>query len=720
MSESQEKTIQSKDAPRKRRGVWWYTWRLMAVVVGWVILSFVWLVLEGSEKLVISPETTVITEPLGEDGLVDYVAWLNRDSKVPAERNAAITILQILGPAAMPDIYGGFSLDATTKTPDQIDIELPIEDALDPTRGVESISLGYVVQRSSEPAPKFPHPTTFSKSLLDDLGASEISAGRRYISWGAFDDGFDELLPSDRPETEWEKDNRIEEELLAKEAAELAGKSISPVKPPTGPRTVYLAGHGKVFDETNPLYVQFVREEDYWGMYELENSYVALTSSLLENLPKYALWLKLNRGVTDPLIGLKADRWYLPIRTGDGSKVLMNIHIPLMVQMRELAKLASQESRLDFAEGKIENGYRRMLGLWRVARAMQYRQSTLIGWMVGLGVEQVARNTLASGLDAGLYTPKDLRAIQAEMETLSANYSPRYPLLHGERFCALDLIQRSLTIQMFADSIDWHTGYELAPLSYFPRSANTNQMLRRAVRHYPRLLATLEGEDDYDGNSIHSELLSLSDEGRGWMIRKKMIFVFGTPGMKRQAATDVMSSVLFIALMPAVDRIWMEGRDSSAKRKLLEAGIALELYRKAHDGKLPATLAAGLGERAKRLMTQPKHKSYPESMRLTVIGDTTAPEGYAVWFPRPGSECYFVYGDEDHEATDAELQAIANDPAKIELRHRGFGNSILYIPISAKAKAAWKAMEMEGIVIEKMEEPDPEEDEAGEGFPLPL
>ena len=56
MNDTAAKSEQLADAPepqperpRKRRGLWWYTWRLMAVVVGWVILSFVWLVLEGLE-----------------------------------------------------------------------------------------------------------------------------------------------------------------------------------------------------------------------------------------------------------------------------------------------------------------------------------------------------------------------------------------------------------------------------------------------------------------------------------------------------------------------------------------------------------------------------------------------------------------------------------------------------------------------------------------------
>jgi hypothetical protein len=54
----------------------------------------------GSVPLIISPQTTVVTGPLNPDGTVNYVAALNAAASegVTAENNAAIPIIQALGP----------------------------------------------------------------------------------------------------------------------------------------------------------------------------------------------------------------------------------------------------------------------------------------------------------------------------------------------------------------------------------------------------------------------------------------------------------------------------------------------------------------------------------------------------------------------------------------------------------------------------------------------
>ncbi len=56
-------------------------------------------------KITVSKETTFVTEPLREDGYVDYVAALNQAASegVTPENNAAVLLWQALGPADIPE-----------------------------------------------------------------------------------------------------------------------------------------------------------------------------------------------------------------------------------------------------------------------------------------------------------------------------------------------------------------------------------------------------------------------------------------------------------------------------------------------------------------------------------------------------------------------------------------------------------------------------------------
>jgi hypothetical protein len=76
-----------------------------AVVLGLLVVTFVVLYLWPDPRIIVSRETTYLTEPLDEDGYVDYVAAVNqRGSKgVTAENNAAVLYWQALGPAPISE-----------------------------------------------------------------------------------------------------------------------------------------------------------------------------------------------------------------------------------------------------------------------------------------------------------------------------------------------------------------------------------------------------------------------------------------------------------------------------------------------------------------------------------------------------------------------------------------------------------------------------------------
>jgi len=71
-----------------------------SVFVTWILFPILWVLVFGLPELIVSRETTFLTEPLDEDGLPDYVAaWNQRMSEgVTPENNAAAHLWEATGP----------------------------------------------------------------------------------------------------------------------------------------------------------------------------------------------------------------------------------------------------------------------------------------------------------------------------------------------------------------------------------------------------------------------------------------------------------------------------------------------------------------------------------------------------------------------------------------------------------------------------------------------
>lgn len=82
----------------KRR---WVLLGVTAAVVGYLL----WTYWPADNSIIISPETTYITEPVNADGTVNYVAALNRmySRGVTPENNAAPLLLRVLGPDVLDE-----------------------------------------------------------------------------------------------------------------------------------------------------------------------------------------------------------------------------------------------------------------------------------------------------------------------------------------------------------------------------------------------------------------------------------------------------------------------------------------------------------------------------------------------------------------------------------------------------------------------------------------
>lgn len=100
-------TPQDPPAPGRRISLWWWLAGVVVILVGSVagarFFSHSALL---APAVIVSPETTYVTEPLAADGLPDYVAAVNRHfgRGVTPENNAAVLLLEALGPQSL-DVF---------------------------------------------------------------------------------------------------------------------------------------------------------------------------------------------------------------------------------------------------------------------------------------------------------------------------------------------------------------------------------------------------------------------------------------------------------------------------------------------------------------------------------------------------------------------------------------------------------------------------------------
>ncbi|MCH8921698.1 MAG: hypothetical protein IIA67_00965 [Planctomycetes bacterium] len=89
---------------RGRRSATWWVLRGLALLAA-VVLVFVVLYVWPDSRIVVGPETTYLTEPLDEDGRVDYLAAINQRAAegVTPENNAAVLYWQALGPGPIDE-----------------------------------------------------------------------------------------------------------------------------------------------------------------------------------------------------------------------------------------------------------------------------------------------------------------------------------------------------------------------------------------------------------------------------------------------------------------------------------------------------------------------------------------------------------------------------------------------------------------------------------------
>lgn len=112
----------SEPKPKRRR--WWRRIRRVCGVLGILFLITLFFYLLPDETIVVSKETTYLTEPLAEDGRINYMAAINqrlRGDGVKDEDNAAVGYLQVIFDGeATSQIFAELGFDSPTEVGDPL------------------------------------------------------------------------------------------------------------------------------------------------------------------------------------------------------------------------------------------------------------------------------------------------------------------------------------------------------------------------------------------------------------------------------------------------------------------------------------------------------------------------------------------------------------------------------------------------------------------------
>jgi len=88
--------------PKRQRGIWWVMkWSFLVflvLVIATVLLNFRMGPGTGSPLVRVSRQTTYATSPLKPNGDVDYIAFVNQQYAVPADQNAMVGLIRVMGP----------------------------------------------------------------------------------------------------------------------------------------------------------------------------------------------------------------------------------------------------------------------------------------------------------------------------------------------------------------------------------------------------------------------------------------------------------------------------------------------------------------------------------------------------------------------------------------------------------------------------------------------
>ncbi|MHC4322786.1 MAG: DUF1700 domain-containing protein [Planctomycetota bacterium] len=155
-------------------------------------------------------------------------------------------------------------------------------------------------------------------------------------------------------------------------------------------------------------------------------------------------WIRQNEAAwREFALGSEKSYCYRPYNSNAQEKSLWSIPLPPLQSLKDLARMVMWRSRIDQAEGRIQQSVNCCLAIARAAGHWQGK-GTLVEQLVGLAISGLAHAEIQSLLVTRKLSAAELQRLQ---EQLSQIYPGDYPLMNmeGERLTFMDIVQRSFT-----------------------------------------------------------------------------------------------------------------------------------------------------------------------------------------------------------------------------------------------------------------------------------
>jgi len=183
----------------KARLIRWIKWPLIVSAVGFVVGERLWALLAPTPALVISAETTWITEPLAADGLPDYFqAVMDLGPRgIPPEKNAAAAVWEVIPSKRSADSaidYSPAHLSAADQRPESERLVVPPP----PPEGMDAAEAERILGECSRTPWRAADQPWLARWLEENQAALDtLAAGARRAGWCP-----PRCLPPDAPPTE--------------------------------------------------------------------------------------------------------------------------------------------------------------------------------------------------------------------------------------------------------------------------------------------------------------------------------------------------------------------------------------------------------------------------------------------------------------------------------------------------------------------------------------
>jgi hypothetical protein len=349
--------------------------------------------------------------------------------------------------------------------------------------------------------------------------------------------------------------------------------------------------------------------------------------------PAVATWLKINeKPLALAIEASQCPRQFFPTLMHADSQLLGNL-MPQLGQIRNLANLLVARAMFDLGRGESAKAWQSLIACHRLARLEASNDVFLINAMVGYAINGIATSGDLALLHYGKVTAAQIKAMRAELNTLSPLKSPVGMFETGERFMFLDmtLMAARKSVDSFDDIRNLATG-TTSPKSDKPtptppelkNSIDWNEPLRVGNGWYDRMAAAARIPDRL---ARHEATAQFESEMKKLGNRKQasdLIVDFFSKRNMQEFLTPRVTNVLLTLMIPSFGAIMNAYDTMILQGKMTDVAFALAEYRADHK-QYPETLAELVPKYLKEIPGDTFNKSGGS------IGFRREADAYAMW-----------------------------------------------------------------------------------------